>query len=82
MSPSTCYFVNGAFPLYVQDKRVEYCVFCGPPQIKEDETFIDQRSLHDYENLHEKMFNDEEEEKKRNIHLQSDQTILGNKFFL
>lgn len=77
MPNKTCYYVDGPFSLYVHDKRVEYCVFSGPPQIEEDDTFVDQRSFFDYENLHEKIFDNKEEERRTNIHLQSDQTILG-----
>lgn len=74
MPKDTLYYVNGPHFVYAGDKKIDYCVFSTKSQHDHDEEFIDQRTFHNFENVHNDLFDVGE---KFNIHQQADQTILA-----
>lgn len=74
MPKNTLFYVDGPFFVYGGEKKIEYCVFSTKSKHNTDEIFIDQRSMYNYENLHNDLFDIGE---KFNIHQQVDQTILA-----
>lgn len=74
MPKNTMYYVDGPHFVYAMDNRIEYCVFSAKSQQLTEDEFIDQRSFHKYDNLHNDLF---DIGKNSNIHQQTDQTILA-----
>lgn len=72
---TTCY-VDGPFRVYVTDQQIQYLVFSAPPTHSNDEEWIDQRAVHDYSDLHAKIF-DENVNADATMHHQSDSCLLS-----
>lgn len=72
----TCY-VDGPFRIYVRDHLLHYIVLNAPPELEEDEEFLNLKDAHNVTSaaeLHKRLYG---HYRSINLHQQSDQTILA-----
>uniref|UniRef100_A0A7E4UMQ0 Evolutionarily conserved signaling intermediate in Toll pathway, mitochondrial n=1 Tax=Panagrellus redivivus TaxID=6233 RepID=A0A7E4UMQ0_PANRE len=81
LAPESTIYVDGPNVVYLLEKPIKYFVLSSDPFNTNFDEFIEQRDIYDMKDFRGKVFSDRTDLTERNLHQQSDKTILAMAVF-